>query len=238
MKKIPVTKQLIDLFGQQPQSLILQGYCLYAPQVEVYTDGVSYALTTNIRGNNHCCICSSDIGFVSQVVASLHGIWEFSGVPTFVTHFVKQQYSLLWETSCYLYCWDGKPIDHPQGDIRAMDPALAQQISDGTHYHAEVEEIKQCLAMHPSSALYIDDKPVCWCILHWEQSLGMLYTLPEHRHKGYALKVMQSLCNKVIDRGATPYAYIVTSNVASISLAAKYNLVKVDCADYFQVDLP
>ncbi len=238
MKSIKVTQQLINYFGQQPQSLILQGYCQFAPQVTVYNDGDNYALTTNIRGSNHCCIFSSDQHFVQQMVDNLHGVWEFSGVPTFVTDMVKQRYPLIWETHCYLYCWNGKPIDHPQGDIRAVEPTLAQQISDGTHYHADVEEIKQCLAMHPSSALYVDNTPVCWCIMHWEQSLGMLYTLPEHRHKGYALKVMQSLCNKVIDVGATPYAYIVTDNIPSLRLAEKYNLAKVEKADYFQVELP
>lgn len=238
MKKIPITKQLIDYFGQQPQSLIFQGYCLFAPQVQVYRDGESYALTTTIGDSNHCCIYSSDSSFVEQVIKNLHGRWEFSGVPTFVTQLVKEKYPLLWETNCYLYCWNGKAIEQPQGDIRSMDADLAQQISDGTHYHADVEEIKQCLAMHPSSALYVDGQPACWCILHREQSLGMLYTLPQHRHKGYALKVMQSLCNKVIDRGATPYAYIVTDNVASMSLAKKYNLYNVEPADYFEVILP
>ena len=65
----------------------------------------------------------------------------------------------------------------------------------------------------------------------------MLYTEPEYRRKGYALEVMTALCNKVIAQGDVPYAYIVVDNVASQSLAEKYNLERVKRADYFMVNL-
>ena len=64
----------------------------------------------------------------------------------------------------------------------------------------------------------------------------MLYTLPEHRHKGYALEVMTALCNQLIAQGNTPYAYIVCDNVASLNLAVKYNLTLFKHADYFRFE--
>ena len=61
----------------------------------------------------------------------------------------------------------------------------------------------------------------------------MLFTLPEYRHKGLALDVMTALCQMLIDIGQKPFAYIVDGNVASISLAAKYNLKQIGHASYF-----
>ena len=118
-----------------------------------------------------------------------------------------------------------------------MDAAYAQKESDGTHDHAAISDVKDCITNRPSSAVYIDGAPVCWCLVHLEKSLGMLYTEPTHRHKGYALEVMTSLCNKVIALGDVPYAYIVQTNVASANLATKYNLVKIKQADYFEINL-
>ena len=91
--------------------------------------------------------------------------------------------------------------------------------------------------MYPSAAVWLDGKPVSWCIMHNDKSLGMLYTMPEHRHKGYALQVMTALCNAVIAQGDTPYAYIRRDNVASQKLAEKYNLRRVKAADYFLIEL-
>ena len=132
----------------------------------------------------------------------------------------------MWENNCDLYVWNGQPLPHVcTQEIRPMLPKYAQKISDGTFYHAAINDVLDCLRRHPSAAVFVDDEPVCWCLLHLEKSLGMLYTLPEHRHKGYALEVMTALTNKVIERGDVPYAYIVKDNVASMNLAQKYNLV-------------
>ena len=105
-----------------------------------------------------------------------------------------------------------------------MSPEYWQLISEGTPYKASKQEIVPNLLTKPSSAIYVDGKPVCWCMLHTTGSLGMLYTLPEYRRKGMALDVMVDLCRKVLAQGCKPFAYIVKGNVASQQLAALYNL--------------
>ena len=238
MKKVPINKELLTYFKSKPQTLIMEGYCQHGSDTVVYSDGKSFALTTYACGGNHCCFYTQDVQFVDQVVALLHGKVEFSGVNEVVTKHLATKYKFLWKTDCGLHVHNGLPLPHKcVGDLRKMSPDYAQQISDGTFYGAAVEDIRHCLQLHPSSALYVDGKPVCWSLLHVEKSLGMLYTLPEHRHKGYALEVMTHLSNQVLAQGDVPYAYIVQTNVASINLAKKYNLKYVEDAYYFEIDL-
>ena len=238
MKKLQPTAELLQKFKTRADMLIFEGYCALTDDVDIYNDGDSYALLVNVNGVRKCCFKTDSEDFVLSVLGKLSGNVELCGVDPCVTAMLKRRYQLLWETDCYLYVWNGEPLTYQcKQDVRPMSTEYAQLISDGTHYHAAVKEIKQCLARHPSAAVYLNDKPICWCLLHLEKSLGMLYTLPEHRHKGYALEVMTALTNKVIERGDVPYAYIVKDNVASQNLAVKYNLVRVKNADYFEINL-
>ena len=238
MKQLPVSSDLKSFFKSNADTLIFEGYCCNADDVTVLSDGDSYALIAHVGASVEVCIKSLDEGFIWEVVSKLHGTVKLCGVDPFVTRLLASRYGFNWLTSCDLYVWNGKPLTYQcKCDIRAMDAAYAQKVSDGTHYHAAIADVKECIANRPSSAVYIDGAPVCWCLLHLEKSLGMLYTEPQHRHKGYALEVMTSLCNKVIALGDVPYAYIVQDNVASANLAAKYNLVKVKQADYFEIDV-
>lgn len=240
MKKIPITNELLDIFRSRAETLIMEGYCKYMDNVSAYVDGGSYATVyVDKDGGEHCCVYNASERFIDELLTLFNGERaEFCAVSPIVTEYLRNRYAFSWETNCDLFVWNGEPLPHKCGrDLRAMDVAYARQISDGTFYKASEEEIAHCLATHPSSAAYIDGKPVCWCLLHMEGSLGMLYTLPEYRHQGYALEVMTDITNKVIATGSIPYAYIVQDNIASRNLAAKYNIVKVCAADYFEVGL-
>ena len=238
MKRLEVTNELKRFFKSSPDTLIFEGYCCNADSVEVYDCGENYALVAHVGTAVEVCIKSQDEEFIRQVVSMLHGTVKFCGVDPTITKSLQSRYEFNWLTNCDLYVWNGESLPYEcKCDIRPMDAAYAQKVSDGTHYHAAISDVKDCITNRPSSAVYIDGAPVCWCLVHLEKSLGMLYTEPTHRHKGYALEVMTSLCNKVIELGDVPYAYIVQTNVASANLAAKYNLVKVKPADYFEINL-
>ena len=238
MEQLRVTSELKKFFKSNADTLIFEGYCCNASDVAIFHDGDSYALIAQMGNSADVCIKSLNADFIWEVIGMLHGTVKICGVDPFVTQLLKSRYAFKWETHCDLYVWNGKPLSYEcKCDIREMSAAYGQKVSDGTHYHAALSDVEECIANRPSSAVYIDGAPVCWCLLHLEKSLGMLYTEPQHRHKGYALEVMTSLCNKVIALGDIPYAYIVQDNVASANLAAKYNLVKVKQADYFEIDL-
>ena len=238
MRKLTVTTTLKNFFKSKPEMLIFEGYCSNVKDVTVYNDGDSYALIANVGKNVEVCFKTDSAIFINKVASKLHGKVKLCGVDPFVTRWFGSRYEFKWLTNCTLFAWNGKPIRHRcVSDIRKMDAAYAQKVSDGTHYHATLTDIKECIAHRPSAAVYVDNVPVCWCLLHLEKSLGMLYTEPEYRNRGYALEVMTTLCNKVIELGDVPYAYIVQGNTASANLATKYNLTRIKQADYFEVKL-
>ena len=240
MKQVPITTQLLRHFRENPQTLIFEGYCVNFDDVTIYNDGDSYALTAvNHLGVIECCIYTEQTAFIDEVVGILRGNVKFCGVSTFITDYLKERYDFEWLTHCDLYVWNGKPLNLSVIDceIRPLELQYAKQVSDGTPYHADLDDVRMCLTRHPSAAVYIDNKAVCWCLLHLEGDLGMLYTVPEYRRQGYALKVMTALTQMVLDSDNVPYAYIIEDNVASKNLALKYNLDSVCKADYFEINL-
>lgn len=241
MKRVPVTTELLRLFRSNPQTLIFEGYCVNFDNVTVYNDGGSYALTVvNHLGVTECCLYTDSTAFIDEVLAMLSGNVKLCGVSPFVTEYLQSKFDLLWLTRCDLYVWNGKPLDLSvigDCDVRPLKASYVKQVSDGTPYHADLADVSMCLHKHPSAAAYVGDKAVCWCLLHLEGDLGMLYTLPEYRRQGYALKVMTALTQMVLDKGNVPYAYIIEDNVASKSLAPKYNLQRACRADYLEIQI-
>lgn len=237
MQRIYPTQELLQYFKSRPDTLIFEGYCRYSKEAELYQDGDSFALVVKVGDTFKCCFSGCDNELVTQTLAPLKGKVELCGVDPNITEGLMNVYNFEYLTKCYLCEWNKTPLSYVCSEkIQPISPQFAQMVSDGTHYHADTEEIKQCINLHPSAAIYRDDKPVCWCLCHLEKSLGMLYTLPEYRRKGYALEVMTALCNKIIAKGDVPFAYIVTDNTASLNLAAKYNLEQVKRADYFRFE--
>ena len=240
MKQVPITTELLRLFRQNEQTLLFEGYCVNFDNVTVYSDFDSYALTVlNHLGITECCIYTEQTAFIDEVLTILRGNVKFCGVSTFVADYLKSRFDVTDVTDCTLYVWNGEPLDTSVIDceIRPLGTQYAQQVSDGTPYHADINDVRMCLTRHPSAAVYVDGKPVCWCLLHLEGSLGMLYTVPEFRRQGYALKVMTAISQTVIDNGNIPYAYIIQGNTVSESLAPKYHLRAVCKTHYFNVNL-
>lgn len=233
MRKLVPTSQLMEYFKSRPDLLIFEGTFARSRNAEIYNEGDNYALVSAESDRYKVCLSSTDISFADRVLSGLKGRIALSGADSIIVAELGKRYRLEWETDCMLYVWNGMPLPHKNVlEIKPMSPKFAQLVSDGTYYNAPVSEIEECLNSYPSAAVYIDDKPVCWCLCHLDKSLGMLFTLPEYRRRGYALEVMTYLCNEMISRGEIPFAYIVTSNIASMKLAEKYNLVAIKRADY------
>ena len=237
MEKISVTPQLLNQFKSQPQTLILYGYLTAMPNVDLYKSGNNYATVAHNGKFYECTIASNDLSFVEEFVGRFKDCYaEFRMITPDVANYLQTKYEFGYRVTCGLFVWNGFPLPYKcKGDLRPMALEYAHLVAQGTAY-ASVEDVVELLNMHPSSALYVDDKPVCWCLLHLEKSLGMLYTLPEHRKKGYALEVMTHLTNQVIANGDVPYATIVKGNVASENLALKYQLEYVCDVDYVSID--
>ena len=236
MKRIFPTPQLLQTFRSRPETLIFEGYCDYTKEIALWQEGNGYALVAKVRGTNKCCFSTEDAQFAERVINSVEGETELCGIAPELTCALREKYRFEWETNCILHAWNGQPLPHKVlHETHPISAKYAKIISDGTPYRAATEEVEECIARRPSAAVHIDGQPVSWCLCHLEKSLGMLFTLPEYRRKGLALDVMTALCNEVISRGDTPFAYIITDNTASLALAAKYNLVPVRRADYVKL---
>ncbi|XP_062375835.1 glycine N-acyltransferase-like protein 3 isoform X2 [Sardina pilchardus] len=61
-------------------------------------------------------------------------------------------------------------------------------------------------------------QPVSWMLLYDYCALGILYTKPEHRGKGYAKALIASMSKKLHDEGYPVYCFIEEDNDASLRL--------------------
>ncbi|XP_075875008.1 glycine N-acyltransferase-like protein 3 [Nelusetta ayraudi] len=78
----------------------------------------------------------------------------------------------------------------------------------------------------PSSC--ITDKqgqPVAWILMYDYCAMGLLYTLPEHRGKGYAKVLISSMVKKICAKGYPVYCYIEVDNEVSYRLFKKMGFI-------------
>ncbi|XP_067277496.1 glycine N-acyltransferase-like protein 3 [Pseudorasbora parva] len=63
-----------------------------------------------------------------------------------------------------------------------------------------------------------NNQPVSWVLLYDYCAIGMLYTLPEHRGKGYAKALVTTMAKKLHSQGYPIYCFIEESNQLSYKL--------------------
>lgn len=220
MRKIKSDNQSLNQF-KCDETLNLFGMAK-SPTAEIFVKGDNIAVVDG----SQCGFYGSDTDFVDSVIAMMPESFEVCATATSLVDYIAEKHGHVdWKTDCGLFVYNGKPFDYiPPYSTRSMLPEYWQMVSEGTPYKASREEIVPNLLTKPSSAIYVDGKPVCWVMLHTTGSLGMLYTLPEFRRRGMALDVLVDLCKKVIAQGDKPFAYIVKGNTASERLTPKYNM--------------
>lgn len=84
-----------------------------------------------------------------------------------------------------------------------------------------VRMIRNMIANFPSCCvLDAEGKPVSWILTYASCAIGMLYTLPEHRGKGYAKILVSSLAERNHAQGYPVYCFIEEENTVSYRLFA------------------
>lgn len=61
-------------------------------------------------------------------------------------------------------------------------------------------------------------EPLSWILLYDYCAMGILYTLPEHRQKGYAKVLISTMVKKLHAEGYPLYCYIEEDNLVSYKL--------------------
>ncbi|XP_023281663.1 glycine N-acyltransferase-like protein 3 isoform X1 [Seriola lalandi dorsalis] len=79
--------------------------------------------------------------------------------------------------------------------------------------------IKNLISNFPSCCITDDQgQPVSWILVYDYCAMGMLYTLPEHRGKGYAKVLVGTMAKRLHAEGYPVYCFIEEDNVVSYRL--------------------
>ncbi|XP_053476129.1 glycine N-acyltransferase-like protein 3 [Ictalurus furcatus] len=60
-----------------------------------------------------------------------------------------------------------------------------------------------------------EGRPVSWILTYASCAMGMLYTMPEHRRKGYAKDLVTTMAKKLRSEGYPVYCFIEEENQLS-----------------------
>lgn len=223
-------------------TLNIAGILEHEPQLEVFVDREADPGGLLVKGPWFWYVHSEEEAFLEAVLAEMRRketFYQFSGVWRPVARWFQERIPLVWHAPCDLYLLPEGAQVPPRADSQAVSARLEDAGIIDEHYayrHAgSLEKIRKCIQHRPSSAIYVDDQPVCWLLVHEDESMGIMYTLEEHRRKGYALDVSLDLVAKQLRTGKTPYLQIRDDNEMSPGLALKCGFQPVGQCDWFGV---
>jgi len=102
--------------------------------------------------------------------------------------------------------------------VSPLDPHSACEFFSRTWKYSlptSKEAIKELLRLNPSCGVFVDGELVCGEFVNGVGYMGMLFTLEEHRGRGYAKIVTTTLINSAIDHGMVPACAIEMKNIGS-----------------------
>jgi GNAT superfamily N-acetyltransferase len=109
----------------------------------------------------------------------------------------------------------GKLVKHK---CRALDGSdeLLPLIMQGVEYGPDAKDyLRACLLLGPSFVCEVKGEPVCWAGTHMGGTLGMIYTPPEHRRKGYAQSLAAFQIDYMLRRHGIVVAHVMVGNKPS-----------------------
>lgn len=140
-------------------------------------------------------------------------------IPKRFVVLLKQGRKVEWQNSTYLFTYPGKTVpgklEHKVGSLSQKHAAMVARY---WQHGRRVEYIRRRIKKGPSAVVYQKGKPVSWALIHGDGSMGMMFTLPEHREEGYARTITKALTRKVLERGLKPFLYVSKTNRPSLSL--------------------
>ncbi|KAF3842266.1 hypothetical protein F7725_024217 [Dissostichus mawsoni] len=113
-------------------------------------------------------------------------------------------------------------IDSPGISLSSLDEShvgLVNQMWKFAKNKEAVRMIRDMLANFPSCrVLDAEGKPVSWILTYASCAMGILYTLPEHRGKGYAKVLISTMAKRLHAQGYHVYCFIEEENETSYKL--------------------
>jgi len=211
------------------------------PEAEIYVDDVENPKGVYVSKGYFCYIYSKEDSFINEVMDTFlrDGFYGFAGIDASIAEKIKKRYEVTWENPCALYYLPKENLDlslikNPVQSLEVKDAEFVDKFYEFRGSHS-LEAIRKDIELRPSSAVFVDGEPVCWVLVHDDNSMGIMYTREEYRRKGYAVEVTIDLAAKIYERGNIPYLQIIDRNNMSPGLAKKCNFVNCGYVNWFGV---
>lgn len=164
---------------------------------------------------------------------------EFSGSHKFVRDYMCKNQTIHWINPCKLLVLE-KPEFKKEDLINEIDSLTlddAEFVNNHYEYKGDysLDKIRDAIENRPTSCVRIDGKLVSYAVLNLDNSIGYMYTVKEHRKKGYAYEVTKDISLKTIKSGRLPYVQIHHWNNESLNLALKVGYEV--CSDVYWIGI-
>ncbi|MBN2797154.1 MAG: GNAT family N-acetyltransferase [Clostridia bacterium] len=152
---------------------------------------------------------------------------------------LKKDRVLEWEERCILLYVDPKtfkPIEK-KSDIRRGTVKDKEMVNDFYTFKddSSLYFIEESLKNRPSSFYYDQDEPVAWVLMHRDDSIGIMYTKEQYRHRGIAYELTMDLLDQVMKVNKVPFIHIGLHNHPSFKLAEKCGFQKYKPVYWFGI---
>ncbi|XP_062376476.1 glycine N-acyltransferase-like protein 3 isoform X1 [Sardina pilchardus] len=120
-----------------------------------------------------------------------------------------------------------RPHRSPPGClIQPLRPEHAELVNGNWKYGGDADSynsVRRYITHLPSLCVVPEDgsaagSPVSWVLLYPHSALGLLYTLPEYRRRGYARALVSRFSEMLFEEGYPVYCFVEEGNSASCSL--------------------
>ncbi len=92
--------------------------------------------------------------------------------------------------------------------------------------------VKHLIETKITVGLFHEQKLVSWGLCQEYDAIGMMYTLEEHRRKGYARQVVLKMMELLLEKNIQPFGYITQENEASRNMFKRIGFEEGDAVDW------
>lgn len=239
--KTRMNQNIMDLLLQEiPLNLNVIGVIENIPEAEIYVDDVNFPKGVLVKKDYFHYLYTKEEDFIDELSSFFkEGYYGFSGVDAELTEKIKARFLSNWNSPCELYYLpEGTNLpDLQEGHTQSIDIKDAGTVDEfyTYRYPGSIEKIKSAIMNRPSSAVYVNGEIVCWCLIHEDNSMGIMYTKESYRKNGYGIHVTLDLARKMQEKGKIPYLQIVKGNSMSPGLAKKCGFEKKGEVEWFGI---
>lgn len=230
------------LFASDPLGTLSIQYILKNREKLVcYTDDPKNPTGILIQNGYLHYVYTNNLAFINELVAHFQqpGEYGFAGISRVIADALRSEFEVEWSNPCTSYTLN-KTDYHPERQVhetrplRLEDAELVDQYYPYSGDHT-LKMIREDISSRPSAAVFIDEKPVAWALQHPDGTIGMMHTLEEYRHKGYARDTTFGMVKALLEQEEIAVVQIADTNTASQALAKSCGFQPFGTADWFGI---